>query len=100
MKVDRTRFLLLTTALSAATAVGVMATGCTVTSTDKGTVTPPTTEDSGGGDGGYDAYYPDASDSSACLDDTGAAPSCAAANATCTVACERYLTNYTKGVAR
>jgi hypothetical protein len=99
MKVDRTRFLLLTTALSAATAIGAVATGCTVKSTEAPTVNP-VTEDSGGGDGGYDAYTDGGGDASACYDNTGAAASCAAANTSCTAACERYLTNYTAGVAR
>ncbi|HSO38718.1 MAG TPA: hypothetical protein VLT33_39585 [Labilithrix sp.] len=102
MKVDRSRFLLLTTALAAASAVGVMATGCTVTSTDKGTTTPPSGVDSGGAadDGGADAYYTDGGDGGACLDDTGETPTCAAVNASCTAACQHYLPNYKKGVAR
>ena len=101
MKVERSRFLLLTTALAAASAVGIMATGCTVTSKDKGTTTPPvTTVDSGGTDGGGDAYYPDGGDGGACHDDTGDAPTCTGASPGCGAACEHYLPNYKKAVAR
>lgn len=106
MNVDRAKFLLLTTALSAATVVAATASGCTVKSVDNGTsgtVTPPTPTDDGGVDAyAADAYVADgyAPDGGACLDDTGAAPSCAGAPTDCATACAHYLTNYTNGVGR
>lgn len=99
MKVDRSRFLLLTTALAAASAVGVMATGCTVTSTDKGT-TPTPAVDGSVADTGTDAYTTDGGDGAACLDDTGGAASCSGISTSCAAACEPYLANYKSGVAR
>jgi len=100
MKVDRSRFLLLTTALAAASAVGVMATGCTVTSTDKGTTTPTPGVDGSTADTGTDAYVADGGDGGACLDDTGGAASCTGISTSCAAACEPYLANYKSGVAR
>jgi hypothetical protein len=105
MNVDRARFLLLTTALSAATAIAVSASGCTVVSdkSDGGTVTPPVDNDAATPyDSGTDAYYAtDASDASACLTDDGIAPTCeGATNAACGTLCQNYLPNYKKGVSR
>ena len=102
MKVDRNRFLMLTTALAAATAVGAMVTGCTVTSTDKGT--PPITDCKNAScDAGNDAYVSEAGDggdASACLTDDGVAPTCEGLDVSCQAACAGYLANYKKGVAR
>lgn len=103
MKVDRSRFLLLTTALSAATAVAITA-GCTVKSSDNGssgTTTPPT-EAGSPYDSSPDAYATDGdTDGGSCLDDTGSAPDCTAQTGTaCTTVCQHYLPNYKKGVAR
>ncbi len=100
MIVDRARFLLLTTALSAAGAVAASAAGCTVKSADTGTPNPgPINE---GYDAAADQYTVDSSteDGGACLDDTGAAASCAGAKIDCMAKCESYLPNYKKGVAR
>lgn len=98
MKIDKTRFLLLTGAIATATLLGVGAAGCSSTDapgdpptdtdggttpeTDSGDTTPET--DGGDGDGnGNDASTPtdagtDAADETpACLDeDTGPAPDC------------------------
>jgi len=103
MNVDRARFLLLTTALSAATAVAVSASGCTVKSdaSDAGTVPPVETDAATTYDSGMDAYTTDASDASACLTDDGIAPTCeGATNAACGTLCQNYLPNYKKGVSR
>ena len=103
MKVDRSRFLLLTTALAAASAVGVMATGCTVNSTDKGTTTPTPTPGVDGSvpDSGTDAYTnPDGGEGGACLDDSGGAASCSGVSTSCAATCAPYLANYKSGVAR
>lgn len=102
MKVDRARFLLLTTALSAGTAVGVMGMGCSVTSTasdggtpatdDAATGTDSSTTDSsttdGGGDGG------------ACLANEGLAPTCEGASLSCAATCAGFLPNYKNAVGR
>ena len=103
MNVDRARFLLLTTALSAATAVAASASGCSVTSTNNGPGTTTPVDSGYGVDGSdTDAYTTDASteDGGACLDDTGAAADCTGVNATCTTICQNIATNYKKGVAR
>lgn len=112
MNVDKARFLLLTTAISAATAVALSASGCTVQEKDKDTGSSgnvPT--DSGGGtDSSTDAYTGDssaedagdASDGGACLEDDGIAPVCSDAGTgyTCEDACDRYGVNFKKGIAR
>jgi hypothetical protein len=102
MNVDRTRFLLLTSALSAATAVAAVASGCTVNNTDKSTT--PAVDSGIETDGASaDAWVaPDAGDAeaAACLDDKGESPSCAAVDASCSTACQHYLPNFKKGVAR
>ena len=104
MNVDRARFLLLTTALSAATAVAMSATGCSATSetTDGGA-----TQTTPGTDSGTDAYTADAytgdsstEDAGACLNDTGLAATCEGAPLDCATICEHYLPTFTKGVAR
>lgn len=107
MKVDRARFLLLTTALSAATAVAISATGCTLKSeASDGGSTPTTPTNDSGSDGAPDAasdgYTADSAtgDGGACLDDTGLAPTCEGANTSCTATCEHYLTTFKKDVAR
>jgi hypothetical protein len=100
MKVDRARFLLLTAALTAATAGGAMATGCTIKSADTGGTIPAPGVDSGGSDGGADAYYGDAADAAACLTDDGTAPTCEGADVSCSTLCQSYVANYKKGVAR
>jgi hypothetical protein len=76
-----------------------MATGCTIKSADPGTPVVPTPDSGGGADayGGGDGY---SSDGGACLTDDGVAPTCAGANTSCTAACERFIPNYKKGVAR
>jgi hypothetical protein len=104
MKVDRTRFLLLTTALSAATAVGAMATGCSITNTttDAGT-TPGTTDGGVDTDATADAAYVDGGDGGdggACLGDEGLPPSCATASASCATVCADVATNYKNAVGR
>ncbi len=102
MNVDRARFLLLTTALSAATAVAASASGCsaTNTATDGGTTT---TVDSGGAD----AYTADANtgdssveDGGACLDDTGLEPTCEGAALDCATLCAHYIPTFKNGVGR
>jgi hypothetical protein len=94
---------LLTTAISAATAVAMSASGCTVKSaaSDGGTGTSPT-DDAGGSDAGSDGYTYDSSteDGGACLDDTGLAPTCEGAAADCATICAHYTTTYKKGVGR
>lgn len=105
MNVDRARFLLLTTALSAATAVALSATGCSATSDTKDGGTTNTTP---GTDAGTDAYTADAytGDSStedgggACLDDTGLAPTCEGAALDCSTICQHYIPTFKKGVGR
>ncbi len=104
MKVDKTRFLLLTGALAAATVVGVGTTsGCTTTSTstDGGTTgdSGPGT-DSGGDDGST-------GDSGACLGDTASTPApdaeggggidCSANG--CDLQCASASANFRAGVA-
>ncbi|MCA9583819.1 MAG: hypothetical protein KC657_00500 [Myxococcales bacterium] len=109
MKIDKTRFLFLTGALSAAALAGMSVTsGCTVnsTSTDGGTdsstnnttdgststdgsaSTDGSTDGSSSSDGGADA--------AACLDDTGSVADCGDAGS-CTCATESSL--FKKGVA-
>jgi hypothetical protein len=104
MNVDRARFLLLTTALSAATAVALSASGCTVKNdaTDAGTTNPNPTTDSGTDAYTADAYTGDSSteDGGACLDDTGLAASCDGVPADCSTICQHYLPTFKKGVAR
>lgn len=105
MNVDKARFLLLTTALSAATAVALSASGCTVKNdaTDAGTTNPDPTVDSGGGtDSGADGYTYDSSteDGGACLDDTGLAPTCEGAAADCSTICQHYIPTFKNGVGR
>jgi hypothetical protein len=109
MNVDRARFLLLTTALAAASAVAVSASGCTVQPSEKDTNSSsgnvPT--DSGGGadaaDAATDGYYADGAseDGGSCLTDDGIAPTCEGIlSADCATACNQYVTNYKKGVGR
>lgn len=109
MNVDKARFLLLTTAISAATAVALSASGCTVQSKDKDTGssgnTPPV--DGGGGtDAPSDGYVADSSDagdgSVACLGDDGMGPVCSDAGTgyTCEDACTKYGVNFKKAIAR
>jgi hypothetical protein len=103
MNVDRARFLLLTTALSAATAVAVSATGCSATSDTKdgGTTNTTPDTDSGTADSSTDAYAADGdTDGGACLDDTGLAATCDGVPADCSTICEHYLPTFKKGVAR
>src|SRR5438552_3609612 len=102
MNVDRARFLMLTTALSAATAVAASVGGCTVTSSDAPTPVITPGSDAATDGAGYDAYYSDSSteDGGACLDDTGAAPSCTGAQLGCDTVCNHYTGNFKTGVAR
>lgn len=103
MNVDRARFLLLTTALSAATAVAASATGCSVTSesTDGGATNTTPGTDSGTTDSSTDAYAADGdTDGGACLDDTGAAATCDGVPLDCSTICQHYLPTFKKGVAR
>jgi hypothetical protein len=98
MKVDRTKFLLLTGALSAATTVALVSTtACTTTSatTDGGTVTPPSGDDSG----------PDSTtEGGACLGDSvveggdAAAQDCS--KALCPTECTNVQNAYRAGVAQ
>lgn len=102
MNVDKARFLLLTTALSAATAVASAASGCSSTSDakDGGTTTTTPTPEAGG----TDASTADAStaDANACLDDTGLAPTCqgSSSDVTCASTCNALTAHYKMGVAR
>ena len=104
MNVDRARFLLLTTALSAATAVAISASGCSATSDtkDSGTTEPTPTTDSGTDAYTADAYTGDSSteDGGACLDDTGLAPTCEGAALNCSTICEHYIPTFKQGVGR
>lgn len=105
MNVDRARFLLLTTALSAATAVAMSATGCTVVNDDtkdSGATVPTPGTDSGADAYTADAYTADSSteDGGACLDDTGLAPTCEGAAADCASLCQHYVPNFKNGVGR
>jgi hypothetical protein len=103
MKVDRTRFLLLTTALSAATVVGAMATGCSITNTNTtadGGVSPVTGNDAGDTDATADAGYVDGGDSGACLANDGLAPTCEGASLSCSPICVGVATNYKSAVGR
>ena len=104
MNVDRARFLLLTTALSAATAVAMSASGCSATSDtkDSGTTEPLPGVDSGTDAYAADAYTGDSSteDAGACLNDTGLAPTCEGAALNCATICEHYIPTFTKGVGR
>jgi hypothetical protein len=103
MNVDRARFLLLTTALSAASAVAMSATGCSATSDtkDSGTTEPTPGTDSGTDAYAADAYTADSStDSGACLDDTGLAPTCEGAVADCATICQHFIPTYKNGVGR
>lgn len=104
MNVDKAHFLLLTAALSAATAVAGAASGCSATSDAKdGGATSPTQEDGGQTDAGSDGSTSDGStaDGGACLDDTGPAPTCTgAADPTCKTVCDSLTASYKNGVAR
>lgn len=110
MNVDKARFLLLTTAISAATAVALSASGCTVQEKDKDTGSSgnvPTDSGGGGTDSSTDATTGDSStdgggDGGACLADDGIAPVCSDAGTgyTCETACTRYGVNFKKGIAR
>jgi hypothetical protein len=104
MNVDRARFLLLTTALSAATAVAASASGCTVKNdeTDAGTTVTPGTDSGTDAYTNADAYTADSSieDAGACLDDTGLAPTCEGAALDCASLCAHYLPNFKNGVGR
>jgi hypothetical protein len=105
MNVDRARFLLLTTALSAATAVAMSATGCSATSDTKdggsSSGTTPETDSGTGTDATTDAYSSDAStDSGACLDDTGLAPTCEGAALNCATICQHFIPTYKNAVGR
>ena len=103
MNVDRARFLLLTTALSAATAVAASASGCSATSDtkDSGT-TAPTPVDSGADSYTADGATGDSSteDGGACLDDTGLAPTCEGAALDCASLCAHYIPIFKNGVGR
>ena len=106
MNVDRARFLLLTTALSAATAVAMSASGCTVVSDDTkdGGATVPTP----GTDSGADAYTADAytADSSTrgrrrlSRRHRPRARPARARHADCASLCQHYVPNYKNGVGR
>jgi len=113
MNVDKARFLLLTTAISAATAVALSASGCTVQEKDKDTGSSgntPTDSGGGGADATTDGSTTDSStqdggdggDGGACLTDDGVAPTCSDAGTgyTCEDACGRYGVNFKKGLAR
>ena len=103
MIVDRARFLLLTTALSAATAVAASASGCSATSDTKDSGTTQTIPVDSGADGyTADAYTGDSSteDGGACLDDTGLAPTCEGAALDCSSICTHYIPIFKKGVGR
>jgi hypothetical protein len=106
MKIDRSRFLLLTGALSAAT-LGVVAggAGCGTTTDAKGgagTTDSGATDDAATSDGSADAS---ADAATACLGDTapevatdgGDAGDCAATS--CATACTSYATNFKPGIA-
>jgi hypothetical protein len=110
MKVDRSRFLLLTGALSAATLVVGMGTGCSVKSaaTDAGAATPDdggTTDSASTVDAGGDAT-PTADAAPACLGDTAPATGPDAgdggdcASTGCTTTCVALAANYRAGVAK
>jgi hypothetical protein len=108
MKIDKTRFLFLTGALSAAAVAGMSVTsGCTVTSTstdggaDSSTTTPDSstgTDGSASTDGSTDgsSSTDGGADAAACLDDTGSVADCADAGS-CTCSTESGL--FKKGVA-
>lgn len=105
MKIERTKFLMLTGAISAAAVVGATAAGCTIQTTDVNN--PPPTPDASPEDEDagvvVDDDAGDASDAGpACLDDDGDAPDCAPADAAvdCTSTCEYYNGLFKKGVAR
>ncbi len=111
MKVDRTRFLLLTGTISTATALAMAgASGCTVVSKSDGSdasTTPATTDDGGSttpsaNDGG--GAKGDAGTTSDCLgsggDDGGALDCSALAANGCDIACEGYATNFKPEVAK
>jgi hypothetical protein len=97
MKVDRTKFLLLTGALSAATTVALMSTsGCTTTSaTTDGGATQPT------GDSGPDSTT---EDGGACLGDSvvegGDAASYDCSQSTCATDCTNVQGAYRAGIAQ
>lgn len=110
MKVDRTRFLLLTGTISTATALAMAgASGCTVVSKGDGSdaATTPTTTDDGGSttpatsDGGAKS---DAAPTSDCLGsgagDAGALDCTKLAANGCDVSCEAYASNFKPEVAR
>jgi hypothetical protein len=112
MKIDRSRFLMLTGALSAATALGAAAIGgCSSSST---TVAPdasvPPTDSGVTTDGGGTTDASDAgTDSGACLGDTAPADAgdagdggldcTAAADTACQAGCEAALANLRAGIA-
>jgi len=106
MKVDRTRFLLLTGALSAAV-VGAAGSACTIKDQRSGDPTPtPGDVDSGGsgsdGDSGSNGSSTDASDAAACLGDDGVAPTCEGGDAAvdCATLCATNQARFKKGFSR
>jgi hypothetical protein len=103
MNVDRARFLLLTTALSAATAVALSASGCSASDTKDTSSSGNVPTDSSTGDAATDGYTAtDAADAAVCLADDGIDPTCEGtlANADCGTACLAYVANYKKGIGR
>lgn len=116
MKIDKKRFLFLTTSIAAAatTALVVSATGCNTVHTedDAGSSSGSTptadsgsNEDTGAGDGGSSS---DADAAVACLGNTGAAPLCGPANegedagglAKCSLECDHHNATFKTEVAK
>lgn len=94
MQLDRSRFLLLTSALAAATAVSFTAGlgGCSKSdsATDAGAASDASTADTSVADGGVDAADASTADATACLGDDGVGPNCdpnTDGGAKCSIAC-------------
>ncbi len=115
MKIDKSRFLLLTTSIAAATtALVVSATGCNTVHTedDAGSSSGSTpTADSGSStddDAGEGGATSDADAALACLGNTGAAPLCGPANegedagglAKCSYECDKFNATFKTEVAK
>ena len=116
MKIDKTRFLLLTTSIAATAAAAIVSTtGCssTTTKTDAGSSSGSTPTDSGTTDedatttdGGTDTDA--TADGGACLANTGAAPMCGPAGegedaggfAKCATECDTVSANFKTDVAK
>jgi hypothetical protein len=107
MQIDRSKFLLLTTAISASVALAgfVGASGCSTssTATDGGTTDASSSTTDGSSTDGSTTDAADGGEAGACLDDIVGSPTCEASGAvigsTCQTKCTAAEFNFAAGVA-